>query len=301
MPRGSGIVFTSYIPTSLVGVNSPSPTLAAEVVTGLPISTGAFPGNCFYLTEAQANQLSQVPINSAPELLCHEGWYMVAQVDAAAVAANIVQGAIGAQKSIPTTQAASLAATPPGALVTDGATAATAGFLGMNPVVFLNAVTPGYYTIVQVAGDASVALAASQTTVIGSALLSATPGLADAGGSTALTAANIYSVIGLAEQVIITPAGALTLTAVAASVNGSAVYTGTITGGGTNNYKGLYFVITGFTNGSNNSPAQGFLCTVNTTLALTLSNPNAIAETHAGTATSTNLVRTNLAFPFGII
>ena len=40
-----GIQFTSYIPTALVGNNSPSPTLAAEVVTGLPISTGAFPGN----------------------------------------------------------------------------------------------------------------------------------------------------------------------------------------------------------------------------------------------------------------
>ena len=50
-----GIQFTSYIPTSLVGNNSPSPSLAAEIVTGLPIWTGAFPGNVFYLTEQQAN------------------------------------------------------------------------------------------------------------------------------------------------------------------------------------------------------------------------------------------------------
>ena len=296
-----GIQFTSYIPTSLVGNNSPSPSLAAEIVTGLPIWTGAFPGNVFYLTEQQANQLSQFPVNSAPQFLCHAGWYEVVQVDSGATAANILQGSIGAQVRIPTTQAAAIATIPPSAVVTDGAAAATAGFLGINPVVFLNAVTPGYYTIVQIAGDAKVRLAASQTTVIGDALLSATPGLATAGGSTALTAHNIQNVIGVAEEVIITPAAALVLTQVAASSGGSAVYTGTITGGGTNNFVGLRYVIAGFANGSNNSPANGFLVTANSTTTLTLSNPNAIAETHAGTATSSNLVRAQLAFPFGII
>lgn len=296
-----GIQFTSYIPTSLVGVNSPSPTLSAEAVTGLPISTGAFPGNCFYLTEAQANQLSRVAINSAPQLVCHAGWYMVVEIDSGAVAGNLLQGAIVAQKAIPTTQNASIASVPPSAVLTDGATAATAGFLGINPAVLLNAVTPGNFTIVQLAGDASVRLAASQTTVVGSLLLSASPGLVDAGGSTAIIATNYQNIVGLAEQVLITPAAALVLSAVAASSGGSAVYTGTITGGGTNNFVGLYFVIAGFTKGSNNSPAQGFLCTANDTTTLTLSNPNAIAETHAGTATSSNLVRADVAFPCGII
>jgi hypothetical protein len=88
---------------------------------------------------------------------------------------------------------------------------------------------------------------------------------------------------------------------VAASSGGSAVYTGTITGGGTNNFVGLYFVIAGFTKGSNNSPAQGFLCTACSTTTLTLSNSNALAETHAGTATSTNLCRANVNFPFGTV
>jgi len=299
-----GIQFTSYVPTSLVGNNSPSPTLAAEAVTGLPISTGAFPGNCFYLSEVQANQLSQSAINSAPPLICHAGWYMVVQVSSAATAANIVQGAIGAQLSIPTTQAAALANIPPAAVVTDGATAATAGFLGINPVVFLNAVTAGYYTIVQIAGDASVAMAATQTTVIGSAVLSATPGLCSAGGSTAITAANIYEIVGLAETVQVTPGGALTLTSVAASSGGTAVYTGTITNGTSNAFKGLYFVITGFAGANNNSAGQstaGFYCSASSTTTLTLANPIATAETHAGTATSTNLVRVQLAFPFGII
>jgi hypothetical protein len=294
-----GITFTNYVPTSLVGVNSASPTLAAEAVTGLPIATGAFPGNIFFLTEAQASQLSQTSINGAPIMTCHGGWYEVVQVSASAVAANIVQGAIGAQAAIPTTAAQEGANIPLQSVVTDGATAATASMLGVNPVVFLNAVTPGNYTIVQINGDASVLLAASQTTVIGDALLSATPGSCTAGSTTALTCHNIQNLVGLAEQVLITPAGALVLTQVAASSGGSAVYTGTITGGTSPNFVGLYFVIAGFTKGSNNSPAQGFLCTACSTTTLTLSNPNALAETHAGTATSTNLCRANVNFLFG--
>jgi len=295
-----GITFTNYVPTSLVGVNSPSPTLAAEAVTGLPIPTGAFPGNIFYLNEQQATQLSLTSVNSAPLLTCHAGWYEVVQVSASATAANIVQGAIGAQAAIPTTALTEAANVALQSVVTDGATAATAGLLGSNPVVFLNAVTPGNYTIVGVGGDLSMLLAASQTTVVGQGLLSQTPGTV-LSATTALSLANIGNLVGIAEQVLITPAGALTLSAVAASSGGSAVYTGTITGGGTNNFVGLYFVIAGFTKGSNNSPAQGFLCTACSTTTLTLSNPNALAETHAGTATSTNLCRANVNFPFGTV
>jgi len=295
-----GITFTNYVPTSLVGVNSPSPTLAAEAVTGLPIPTGAFPGNVFYLNEQQATQLSLTSVNSAPLLTCHAGWYEVVQVSASATAANIVQGAIGAQAAIPTTALTEAANVALQSVVTDGATAATAGLLGSNPVVFLNAVTPGNYTIVGVGGDLSMLLAASQTTVVGQGLLSQTPGTV-LSATTALSLANIGNLVGIAEQVLITPAGALTLSAVAASSGGSAVYTGTITGGGTNNFVGLYFVIAGFTKGSNNSPAQGFLCTACSTTTLTLSNSNALAETHAGTATSTNLCRANVNFPFGTV
>jgi len=295
-----GITFTNYVPTSLVGVNSPSPTLAAEAVTGLPIPTGAFPGNIFYLNEQQATQLSLTSVNSAPLLTCHAGWYEVVQVSASATAANIVQGAIGAQAAIPTTALTEAANVALQSVVTDGATAATASMLGVNPVVFLNAVTPGNYTIVGVGGDLSMLLAASQTTVVGQGLLSQTPGTV-LSATTALSLANIGNLVGIAEQVLITPAGALTLSAVAASSGGSAVYTGTITGGGTNNFVGLYFVIAGFTKGSNNSPAQGFLCTACSTTTLTLSNPNALAETHAGTATSTNLCRANVNFPFGTV
>jgi hypothetical protein len=134
----SGIQFTNYVPTSLV-VNSPSPTLAAEAVTGLPIPTGAFPGNAFYLSEQQANQLS--PTGT----VFHAGWYMVVQVDAGATAANIALGYVGHQSTIAGSN------TAPGALLVTDASHGLG--IGINPVVFLGAVTPGNYTIVQVAGD----------------------------------------------------------------------------------------------------------------------------------------------------
>ena len=75
------------------------------------------------------------------------------------------------------------------------------------------------------------------------------------------------------------------LTAVAATSNGSATYTGTITGGGSNAFAGRYFAISGFVNGSNNSVAPGFICSASTVTTIVLNNLSAIAETHAGTAT----------------
>lgn len=77
--------------------------------------------------------------------------------------------------------------------------------------------------------------------------------------------------------------GPLTLTAVAASSNGVAVYTGTITGGGSNALVGQLFTVAGFTAAANNG---AFVCTASTTTTLTLANASASAETHAATATS---------------
>jgi hypothetical protein len=73
----------------------------------------------------------------------------------------------------------------------------------------------------------------------------------------------------------------LTLTAVAASSGGNAVYTGTITGGGSNALVGYYFTVAGFVNAANNGV---WIAVASTTTTLTLANPAAIAETHAGTA-----------------
>lgn len=288
----AGIQFTSYVPTALVGVNSPSPTLAAEVVTGLPIPTGAFPGNTFYLTEAQANQLSQSSVNGAPLLICHAGWYMVVQVAATATASLIAQGLVGAQASLPTTQQQSNANVPVQAVVTDVAHSHTAMGDGQNPVVFLNAVTPGNYTIVQIDGDAS--LLSSATTTLGEVL--------GYSASTGQVASGAYTtpglVAGLAEAVVTVP-GALTLTAAAGASGGTTVYTGTIAGGAANALVGTNFTVAGFTNAGNNATG---IAVASTATTLTIVNAGGIAETHAGTATGVSaLVRTNLAFPFGVL
>jgi len=186
----AGIQFTSYVPTSLVGNNSPSPTLAAEVVTGLPIPTGAFPGNVFYLTEQQANQLSAVAVNGATQMTCHAGWYMVVQVSPSATAGNIKAGYIGSQYA-----QSSSSDIPAAAIVSDADTAFTPG---VNPVVFLNPVTPGNYTIVQVAGDTNVYGSAALTE--GDVLIySDTTGeVADSSGSP--TFAQLPLVVGIATE-----------------------------------------------------------------------------------------------------
>lgn len=64
----------------------------------------------------------------------------------------------------------------------------------------------------------------------------------------------------------------------------TAAYTGTITGGGSNAFKGQSFTVAGFvTNTVNNGT---FYCSGSSTTVLTLDNPAALAETHAATATA---------------
>jgi hypothetical protein len=76
-----------------------------------------------------------------------------------------------------------------------------------------------------------------------------------------------------------------TLTGVTYTSGQTAVYAGTITGGGSNAYAGYLFNIAGFvTNPSNNGGP--FLCYSSTGSQLVLVNPNAVSEIHAATATS---------------
>lgn len=184
----AGIKFTDYVPTSLVGVNSASLTLAAEVVTGLPIATGARPGpgDAFYLTEKWANQLSAQAINGATVLQCHAGWYMIVQVDPSATGSLIFQGSIGARLSL-----------AKNGVVTDIVTATAALGTGQNPVIFLNSVTPGNYTIVQISGDASVY--GSAAVALGAALAySVTTGQV-ATSAAPTTYAILQTLVGLAQ------------------------------------------------------------------------------------------------------
>lgn len=59
------------------------------------------------------------------------------------------------------------------------------------------------------------------------------------------------------------------------------VYTGTITGGGSNAFKGFDFTVAGFVTAANNGT---FAAIASTTTTLTLANVAGVAETHAGTA-----------------
>lgn len=81
------------------------------------------------------------------------------------------------------------------------------------------------------------------------------------------------------------PAWGFTLTSVANHSGSSTVYTGTITGGGSNAFAGKTFSITGFTNSANNGD---FVCTASTATTLTLSNSAGTAETHAAVASILN-------------
>lgn len=171
-----GIQFTAYVPSNLLATST-SPTMGAEVVTGTPLPTGAFPGNAFFLNESQAQQASGGQ--------CHQGWYAEVYVDPSATAANIAQGYVGHQLSI-----AGDNAWAPGCLtVTD----ASHGLgIGINPVVFLGAAAPGTYCYVQLAGD-GLLYGSAAISAVGNILSYANTGkVASATGTYAanLTAAN---------------------------------------------------------------------------------------------------------------
>lgn len=76
----------------------------------------------------------------------------------------------------------------------------------------------------------------------------------------------------------------LTLSAAANVSGGNTVYTGTITGGGSNAFAGASVTIAGFTNGVNNG---SFTVVASTTTTITVNNASGVSETHAGTIVST--------------
>ena len=67
-------------------------------------------------------------------------------------------------------------------------------------------------------------------------------------------------------------------------LNGTAIYTGTISGGGSNALAGAMVTIAGFASGYNNGV---FLCVASTTTTMTLLNASCTLEVHAGTAANT--------------
>lgn len=85
-------------------------------------------------------------------------------------------------------------------------------------------------------------------------------------------------------------ASAFTLTQVQANtpISGQATYLGTITGGGSNAYAGMYFDTAGFTNGGNNVGGQQIISSSASQFVVT--SATAVNETHAGTATVDHLM-----------
>jgi hypothetical protein len=289
------IKFTDYIPQNLVGVNSASKTLAADNVTGMPISTGAVVGESFYISKITAALLSTVyyPL--------YEGWYRVVKVDTGATVANINFGSIGGQATLAKGEDT----------VTDQANVLS---VGLAPCVFLTgglglivssayvpaltAMTAGNYTVVQDAGDASVLLAANQAVSVGDVLVAAAGvGTVTKPSATVLEAVNTLStVVGIAEAALTTPASG-SGTAIALASGGVAVYTISLAGGASNGLAGQQAVITAAaSHGSVNNGT--FLITASTATTITLANAAAVADT-TFTATLQGLVRVRLGFSFG--
>jgi len=77
--------------------------------------------------------------------------------------------------------------------------------------------------------------------------------------------------------------GELALTAAAAAVGNTTLYTGTITGGASNAFVGFEFTVAGFDLAPNNG---NFACVASTATTLTLANAAGVVDTHAATATT---------------
>lgn len=136
MPRLQSI--TTYF--ALNASNDTSPSGVVDLVTGQPIFIPDLDqGVYFDLTEAEANSLSQTSVGTL-----HSGRYRRVKVDSGATAANVKTGTIG------------LLAQPGSPLSMNVVTSYDIGTIGIRPVVFLNAITPGNWGFVQELGVATV-------------------------------------------------------------------------------------------------------------------------------------------------
>ena len=109
------------------------------------------------------------------------------------------------------------------------------------------------------------------------------------------TAAPVAAVNAAPGTTAVGTGSALTLTQV--TVSGAVTtYTGTITGGGSNAFVGITFVITGFVNGGNNAT---IIVTASTATTLVCTTSTQINETHAGTASPTATTVWTVVDPYG--
>lgn len=164
-----------FIPQNMLTIYT-SPSGMTDLRTGLPYQAGGLmPGDYFDLTEQEAQALGSA---------LHSGRYRFIQLDTAAVAANVGQGKIGAQKSL----AQGVNFITDFSLNIGGAAGLPRG------VVFINNPTPaqilaGCYLFVQELGDASV---------LTSAAVTAGAGLIVGAGGTVATGTTINLYVGTA-------------------------------------------------------------------------------------------------------
>ncbi len=107
-------------------------------------------------------------------------------------------------------------------------------------------------------------------------------GVPDKAYTTALTYQNLVNPFGPYSVSAAGVASGASLALTAVTITGATtVYTGTITGGGTNNFVGMTFVITGFSNGTNNTT---ILVTANDTTTLTCTTTSQVTNETGATA-----------------
>lgn len=140
-----------YVPQYFNNVNSTSPTLSVETVTGASIATGSYLGLYWDVTESEAKFRSKTSVGTL-----HSGRYRVVLVDSAATASNVKTGTIGLMLAAPTGNGG-----PTGGGVNIVTSYDKGLSVNLRRVVFLNSVTPGNYGIVQELGVANVLGAAS--------------------------------------------------------------------------------------------------------------------------------------------
>lgn len=108
----------------------------------------------------------------------------------------------------------------------------------------------------------------------------------DASSATSLTLSNAQATPEI-DPAIATLIRTLSISQVAQSSGGDAVYIGTFPCGGNNAYVGMIFVVTGFLTPANNGV---FICVASTTTTLTLTNGLATPETDPASAVSSGAV-----------
>lgn len=169
-----------YTPFALNSSNDTTESAVADSITGQPIYgiTDMKRGVYFDLTSDEAAASSNTTVGKL-----YAGRFRRVQVDSGATAANVKTGTIGLMPSLAAQgQDVGTAFTPSENVVTSYDQAqGVGGGIGLRPVVFLNAITPGNFGFVQELGVATVLGKTGLTAVpaVGDVIVSATSGLVD--------------------------------------------------------------------------------------------------------------------------